>query len=613
MFQNKFYFNIIKTERKRKNFLYFFFKKKKYSIKSLIKFNKIKNDNLFFKFITKKKNFKLPLLFKVIKRSTSTLPLLRLFFFESLPFLNFVKTFKNNFNVIILFLQSKNRYFKTSSLTSDVINFFFLKNNYLFYYKNFKKNLFFLKENKVLSSQHIFSNTRLMKNLKIIEKNQLKSNLLNLQTKKLNTVLNSFTESYLDFSRKKTIYNFFNFSKIFFKLMLSLRKKFTKTPMFFKISNYDTITDSFFRLTRSTKFINLYDFFLNSRKSIIFINKVSKYNCNLNSILSFNFGKDLTNNTKASIDNISTNYNFIREQGDLFFITNSNLSHSSFKNKLNFFSNFYYFWNKIDLILIFFFKPFLFKSFLNLNSFYLNCNLDSTLNSFREPFNSYSNSFFFYNNTIVKELTNLIPNQNFQYLIKKTVIKIFDFDKFSSLTTPFYYQTLVRFLEFCSGRNVCIRFNPFLNNSLTAEERMRCFLWSQRVKYFRKVLGPKLFLNESIQIMYLALRDKDPYLLSNWMVTTMYKISFWKYKTFLRYIKYVLRYFFWSVFSELGVKGIKFQLKGKISVAGNARTRTAFHYVGFTSHATFNNKILYNLSLVRSFTGVMGLKLWIVF
>ena len=37
---------------------------------------------------------------------------------------------------------------------------------------------------------------------------------------------------------------------------------------------------------------------------------------------------------------------------------------------------------------------------------------------------------------------------------------------------------------------------------------------------------------------------------------------------------------------------IKFQLKGKISVAGNARTRTVFHNVGFTSHTTFNNKIL---------------------
>jgi ribosomal protein S3 len=57
------------------------------------------------------------------------------------------------------------------------------------------------------------------------------------------------------------------------------------------------------------------------------------------------------------------------------------------------------------------------------------------------------------------------------------------------------------------------------------------------------------------------------------------------------------------------MQGVKFQLKGKISVAGNSRTRTAFHYIGFTSHATFNNKILYKLSLIRTFTGILGFKI----
>ena len=56
------------------------------------------------------------------------------------------------------------------------------------------------------------------------------------------------------------------------------------------------------------------------------------------------------------------------------------------------------------------------------------------------------------------------------------------------------------------------------------------------------------------------------------------------------------------------MKGLKFQLKGKISVAGNARTRTVLQKIGFTSHATFNNKILYNLKLIKTFTGVIGFK-----
>ena len=208
---------------------------------------------------------------------------------------------------------------------------------------------------------------------------------------------------------------------------------------------------------------------------------------------------------------------------------------------------------------------------------------------------------------------NISPNSSFFYIFKKKILQVFNYNKFPVITSIWYYHTLVKFLEFCSGKKVFLKFYTFLNNNLNFFEKAQCLIWSQKVKYFRKVLGPRLFLNESLQVIYLALKLKDPYTLSNWIITTMQKISFWKYKTFLRYIKYVLRYFFWVIFKDLKIKGVKYQLKGKISVAGNARTRTVRHNVGATSHATFNNKILYKLSLVKTFTGVLGLKLWIVF
>ena len=56
-------------------------------------------------------------------------------------------------------------------------------------------------------------------------------------------------------------------------------------------------------------------------------------------------------------------------------------------------------------------------------------------------------------------------------------------------------------------------------------------------------------------------------------------------------------------------KGLRLQLKGKVSVVGNARTRKVVYKLGETSHSTMNNKVLYDLSLVPSFTGVMGFKL----
>jgi ribosomal protein S3 len=78
---------------------------------------------------------------------------------------------------------------------------------------------------------------------------------------------------------------------------------------------------------------------------------------------------------------------------------------------------------------------------------------------------------------------------------------------------------------------------------------------------------------------------------------------------FFHYLKYLFKYFFSSIFSELKVKGLKFKLKGKVSVAGNSRTRTVVYQVGHVSHSTYDNKILHSFDLVRTFTGVIGLQI----
>jgi hypothetical protein len=142
---------------------------------------------------------------------------------------------------------------------------------------------------------------------------------------------------------------------------------------------------------------------------------------------------------------------------------------------------------------------------------------------------------------------------------------------------------------------------------------LRCLFWSHRLNIFRKNLGPRLFILESLHIITLCLRLRDPYVLANWMLSMFYKISFWKYKALLRYLQYILRNFFWPYFSEYKIKGVKFQLKGKVSVAGNARTRTVVMRVGALSHATYKYKVLTHLNLLRTFTGVIGFRTWLVF
>ena len=87
------------------------------------------------------------------------------------------------------------------------------------------------------------------------------------------------------------------------------------------------------------------------------------------------------------------------------------------------------------------------------------------------------------------------------------------------------------------------------------------------------------------------------------------RISFWKYRVLFRYIKYIVKNLFSTVFSYLQFKGFKLKLKGKISVGGNSRARTLMYRIGQTGQSTLSNKIVHDINYVYTFTGVMGFQI----
>jgi ribosomal protein S3 len=84
------------------------------------------------------------------------------------------------------------------------------------------------------------------------------------------------------------------------------------------------------------------------------------------------------------------------------------------------------------------------------------------------------------------------------------------------------------------------------------------------------------------------------------------RISFWRTRSIFRFLRYVLYNYFISIFSELGVKGLKIKLKGKISAAGNSRKRTILYRIGETSHSKVDLRVLHEAKTIGTFTGVMG-------
>ena len=202
----------------------------------------------------------------------------------------------------------------------------------------------------------------------------------------------------------------------------------------------------------------------------------------------------------------------------------------------------------------------------------------------------------------------LVPSSNYvlrRKLLRSTFSHLFLFN-----LSMWYYKSLISFIENCSGRKVSLHFGPFLEGALTFEDKARCALWGNRVMGFQRILGHKIFVQEALMLVALSLRLKDTTFLANWIRGMLKRMSFWKYRLLFRYLKFLFQHIFRPNFALFDFRGLKLRLKGKISVAGNARTRTLFYRVGDTSHSKMNNKVSYDLSYVNTFTGVMGFKLW---
>lgn len=209
--------------------------------------------------------------------------------------------------------------------------------------------------------------------------------------------------------------------------------------------------------------------------------------------------------------------------------------------------------------------------------------------------------------------SNLTPSVASHFFIKKRLYKVTTFNKFSLPVVMWYYQTLIKFMEATGGLRVRLQFNPFITHSLSFTDLARARLWAIRTGGFQRLLGHRIFINESLQILQLSVRTKDPTFLANWIKGMLGRMGFWKYRIFFRFLKYVFRYLFWPVFPEFNFKGLKLRLKGKVSVAGNARTRAIAYRIGETSNATYDNKVLHDYSIINTFTGVLGFQIWMYF
>jgi len=222
---------------------------------------------------------------------------------------------------------------------------------------------------------------------------------------------------------------------------------------------------------------------------------------------------------------------------------------------------------------------------------------------------------FFYNKTTSSffKRSNILPDSSFNIKLNKVlVLSRLNFFLKENIA-PWTYNNVLRFIEFCSGKKVLLQLYSFMNQAIDLDFILLYKRWLPRFFYFERRLGHRFFLEEALHILHMGFNLHDIKIVSSWLKAIITRISFWKTRFIFRFIKYIFNNYFFFLFPRIGIKGFKIKLKGKISVAGNSRKRTILYRVGKTSHATCELKVLHNFSTIVTFTGVMGLQVWIFY
>ena len=249
-------------------------------------------------------------------------------------------------------------------------------------------------------------------------------------------------------------------------------------------------------------------------------------------------------------------------------------------------------------------------------SFFFNIKLLPTLFKFFYFNNFKKNNFLInlQNFSNDNAYTNLIPCiSSFKYKLAKNLYFAQLNSSFRENVTPWIYNTLIRFFEYNSGKKVLLDIYSFMNQSLDLKYIILYKSWLAKFSYYERRLGHRFFLEEALHIIHMSFNYQDSKLLSSWLKSLIQRISFWKTRFIFRFIKYLFDNYMQFLFKEIGIKGFKLKLKGKISVAGNSRKRCILYRIGKTSHAQCNLKVVHTMDTITTFTGVMGFQVWIFY
>ena len=381
---------------------------------------------------------------------------------------------------------------------------------------------------------------------------------------------------------KINFYNsFFFYKNFFFYYNLYFLNKLNLYRLDYQNKNLNNLNNFFMKIYFSNYFLKLFNYkhkfslvFLNIKTYTVFFNKTILYKKKL-FLNFFKFFFTVNFYLFSFIFMFSFKYNF-----NIFFFFKKIIKKKKKILNLNIFNK---------SLFNFFFKNY--YSFL----FFKNI---SILNLFKLNF------FIFFNETFSNSIltfNNLYPVFNNQNLIfkNKFISKFkFNFDKFFNLFILNFYENLFKtnfFIKFNLNKKLSIFYKNYYKNYP--------FLFDNNQDNYT--------IDEMFQIFCFSFINRDISILNNWIINKMNKINFRNHKKFLNMIQHFLFHYKYFFIFILNIEGFFLKVKGKLSVAGNAKKKVFFYKIGKVNLSKKINKIEHSQGLIKSTYGVLGLNMFL--
>lgn len=443
---------------------------------------------------------------------------------------------------------------------------------------------------------------------KRLQKNDLfvlqfkKDNIRRKKQKKLFIKLNHFKNN--SYSRLKGWFYFKNLRRMIF--CGNLRKKWQKPN---RITSLRVLKKRFKKLIKKLRYITNQVKYVGNKKVI---RKISyRFNLKIYTSLSIvnNYKK---NNKKIRLTNVSGLENKISFKNIITNVVKSKLYYKDYyiNNIYSDYSN-----------LVRFSDDWKLNRFLN-NKYVLTKNKCMTLSKlkiFTYYFNITSYKLFF--NILLIYPFLLLNYSNKRLSLNQLFFKNSNF----KLTNPHdlgddrvvynqsMYVEIGSFLEHLTQKSVNILIYKNSFSDISNVFKLILNVWIFRIKHFYRTFEYKFDLSLIIKLMYLSIKNKDIHLLMKLITDITPKITFKKQRKFFKFIIFMFRTYFSLLYPLYNIQGYQFEFRGKISVDGNARTRKMYAKIVRPSPSNYTYSTRYLYKTVNTYTGVLGLKVWIYY